>query len=134
MIGLLLLNPQSLRPTSLLPIKSSDLIGVPVATPFPFLMYLRVSGKVVHTFLANGEAILFASPGVMSDSWIITGMPLSFAPRTTGTATKPPLENTKSGFIFLMIFDASLIPLATLKTSLKLSFDIYLLSLPEEIP
>ena len=44
----------------------------------------------------------YITPGawVMSDSWIIAGILQCFAARTTGTDTKPPLENTTSGFIF----------------------------------
>ena len=38
--------------------------------------------------------------GESADSWIIAGILQCFAARTTGTDTKPPLENTTSGFIF----------------------------------
>ena len=75
------------------------------------------------TTLAEGIAILFARPGVMSDSWIITGMWFFFAPSTTGTATKPPLENTKSGFNFFNRRFASLMPFSTLNTSLRFSLE-----------
>ena len=57
-----------------------------------------VSGKLQHTFVAAEREILFTSPGVISDSWIITGIWRCLAARTTGTATKPPLEKTTSGF------------------------------------
>ena len=70
-------------------------------TAFPSGRYFIVSGKLQHTFVALGIASLFARPGVMSDSWIIAGILQCFAARTTGTDTKPPLENTTSGFIFL---------------------------------
>ena len=69
-------------------------------TAFPSGRYFIVSGKLQHTFVALGMASLFARPGVMSDSWIIAGILQCFAARTTGTDTKPPLENTTSGFIF----------------------------------
>ena len=51
-------------------------------------------------------ASLFASPGVISDSWIITGTLYLAAAKTTGTVTKPPFENTISGLNFLIIFFA----------------------------
>ena len=73
---------------------------------------------------------LFARPGVMSDSWETTGTLLRKAPITTGTATKPPLENTTSGFSSFIIFLASKIPLITLKGSVKFLISKYLLSLP----
>ncbi|MPN20374.1 hypothetical protein SDC9_167753 [bioreactor metagenome] len=100
--------------------------------PFSPLMYLTVSGKVVHTLLAKGMAILLARPGVMSDSCAITGTPFSFAPNTTGTATNPPLLNTTSGFIFLISAVASFTPFITLKTSVRFSFERYRLSLPDD--
>ena len=49
---------------------------------------------------ANGLHSLLASPGVRSLSWQSTGIRCSQAPNTTGTATKPPLENTTFGRIF----------------------------------
>ena len=38
-----------------------------------FGRYSRVSGKLQQTFFAEGMQILFARPGVMSDSWMMTG-------------------------------------------------------------
>ena len=117
------LKPQADRPFSLSPSNNSLRMGVPVCTPLPFGTYCRVSGKVAQITLAEGIAILFARPGVMSDSWIITGMWFFFAPSTTGTATKPPLENTKSGFNFFNRRFASLMPFSTLNTSLRFSLE-----------
>ena len=51
-------------------------------------------------------AILFARPGVISDSWIITGIFLRPAASTTGTDTNPPFENTISGLICFISFTA----------------------------
>ena len=127
-------NPVSLRASSLLPLKSSFLIGEPVSTAFPFGRYCRVSGKLVQTFVANLVAILFASPGVISDSCMITGIFKKAAAITTGTLTKPPFEKTISGAYIFMIFFASKSPFTTLKGSLKFFRSKYLLSFPEDIP
>ena len=58
-----------------------------------------VSGKEQQTFCAAGMASLLASPGVMSDSWMMVGIWRLAAARTTGTLTKPPFEKTTSGFV-----------------------------------
>ena len=97
--GLLLSNPQNDNPLSLLPWKSSSRIGEPVKTAFSAGRCFMVSGKFVHTLDAQGIQSLFASPGVISDSWMTQGIPLDFAAITTGTDTKPPLEKTTSGLI-----------------------------------
>ena len=55
----------------------------------------------------KAEQSLLASPGVISDSWIIQGIFRDAAALTTGTETKPPLENTTSGFIFFSILTGS---------------------------
>ena len=57
----------------------------------------NVSGKLQQTFAAEGMEILLARPGVISDSWIMTGTCCPLPARTTGTETKPPLENITSG-------------------------------------
>ncbi len=62
-------------------------------------------------FVADGIASLFARPGVMSDSWIITGILRCFAANTTGTETNPPLEKTISGFNFSQQSDCLMITL-----------------------
>ena len=95
--GLLALNPQRLSPARRLPWASSARMGEPVSTHLSGGSCFRVSGKLQHTFLATGMHILLARPGVMSDSWIMQGMPRVAAARTTGTDTKPPLEKTTSG-------------------------------------
>ena len=66
-------------------------------------MFCSVSGNVAQTFFENGIDILLASPGVISDSWIITGTLLKYPPITTGTLTNPPLENIILGLIFFII-------------------------------
>ena len=83
--------------SSMPPWASSARIGEPVSTALSPGRSFNVSGKLQHTFLATGMHILLASPGVMSDSWMMQGMPRDAAARTTGTATKPPLEKTTSG-------------------------------------
>ena len=130
----LLSNPVSLRASSLLPLKSSFLIGEPVSTALFLGRYCNVSGKLVHILVANLVAILFASPGVISDSCIITGIFKKAAAITTGTLTKPPFEKTISGEYFFIILFASKSPLRTLKGSLKFFKSKYLLSFPEDIP
>ena len=57
-----------------------------------------------YKFLANLSAILFASPGVKSDSWMIVGIFSERAAMTTGTLTNPPFENNKSGLCFLEFY------------------------------
>ena len=52
---------------------------------------------------------------------------------TTGTATKPPFENTTSGFSLDNILNAWQIPFITLKGSVKFLTSKYLLNFPEEI-
>jgi len=69
--------------------------------------------------VANGIAIRLASPGVRSDSWMITGTPLSRAATTTGTDTKPPLENTRSGLIRRIRRKLCQMPFSTRNGSLK---------------
>ena len=61
-------KPQSSRPFFLSPLRSSDLMGVPVNTAFSLGRSLRVSGKLQHIFTAEGALSLLARPGVMSDS------------------------------------------------------------------
>ena len=80
---------------------------------------LTVSGKLQHTFAAEGIHSLFARPGVMSDSWMIAGILHLFAAITTGTVTNPPLEKTTSGFKCFNSFLASLKPFNTRKGSVK---------------
>ena len=105
-IGLSVVNPHSSRPASLLPRRSSCLIGEPVSTALSFGRYLTVSGKLQHIRVAFFIAILLARPGVISDSWIITGICLFPAASTTGTDTKPPFENTISGLMRRISFPA----------------------------
>ena len=62
--------------------------------------------KLQQMRLALGSAILFASPGVISDSWMMHGIFKEAAALTTGTETKPPLENTMSGFNSFKILTA----------------------------
>ena len=93
---------QSFMAFSATPLKSSLLIGDPVSTALSAGRYFMVSGKLQQTFLAPFMAILLASPGVISDSWMMAGTWQCFAASTTGTETKPPLENTTSGLSFFM--------------------------------
>ena len=127
-------NPQNLSPFSLLPLKSSSLIGEPVRTAFSAGRCLSVSGKFVQTLTAHGMQILFASPGVISDSCIIHGILRDLAATTTGTDTKPPFENTTSGLIFLSRCLACASPLSTLNGSLRFLRSMYLRSFPLDIP
>src|SRR5699024_1208195 len=102
----------------------SSRMTAPTYSAFFFGTYDTVSGKVVRTFFAKGIAILFASPGVKSDSWMIAGTPRSLAARTAGTDTNPPLENNTSGLHLPMMRQASNVPFNTLNGSLRFSVDI----------
>ena len=87
MMGFLSLIPHSFSPLSAFPKKSFSLMGVPVSIPFSFGIYFKVSGKFAQIFFAKGKASLLASPGVISDSWMMTGTLLSHPVATTGTVT-----------------------------------------------
>ena len=63
-----------------------------------------VSGKLQHTFVANGMDNLLARPGVMSDSWIKVGIFFLLAATTTGTVTNPPLEKKRQVLTVSLIF------------------------------
>ena len=89
------------------PLNNSWRIGVPVSMALLAGSSETVSGKLQHTLVANGMESLFASPGVISDSWIKVGIFRRPAAITTGTVTKPPLEKTTSGFNCFMSFFAS---------------------------
>ncbi|CKI63764.1 Uncharacterised protein [Streptococcus pneumoniae] len=56
----------------------------------------------MHSFVAKGNAILLASPNVLSGSRIIIGTRFNHAPIATGTETNPPAEKITSGFVFLI--------------------------------
>ena len=103
-VGLSAVKLHILKPSSLLPKSNSRRIGEPVKTALPSGRYEIVSGKLQQIFVASLIAILLARPGVISDSCVMTGIPLCAAARTTGTDTKPPFENTISGFIFFISF------------------------------
>ena len=105
-----------------------------MSAAFPSGRYFTVSGKLQHTFVAAGIASLLASPGVISDSWMMVGIWQRFAAWTTGTVTKPPLENTTSGCSFFNSFLASPKPFRTRKGSVKFFQSKYRRSLPEEMP
>ena len=132
--GLSSVKLQNFLAASLSPVKSSVLIGVPVTTAFPSGRFFWVSGKLQHIFVAFGSASLFASPGVISDSWRMTGIFFFAAARATGTLTKPPFEKTISGFSFFISFFDWKYPLKTLKGSIKFLRSKYLLSFPDDIP
>ena len=89
------------------------------------------SGKVVHTARHSGVDRRLASPGVMSDSCTITGTRCSQAPYTTGTETKPPLENTTSGLSRPIRPAAFTLPASTRKGSVKFFTSKYRRSLPD---
>ena len=93
------LNPVIARPSSRVPWSSFSRIGEPVSTALPAGSDFVVSGKLQQIRLAARRQSLFASPGVMSDSCVTTGICRACAAQTTGTATKPPLLNTMSGWI-----------------------------------
>ena len=77
--------------------------------------------------------ILFASPGVRSDSCKTTGILSNLAAIQTGTLTNPPFENTKFGFSFFNTNKESTIPFSTLNGSIKFSHEKYLRNFPELI-
>ena len=116
-MGFAPLKPRNFSPSMRLPLNSSRLIGVPVCMPL-LPVYLSVSSNVTRILSAYLAAILFASPGVKSDSWQSIGH-LPLAAMTTGTLTNPPLEKTKSGLICLIISFACEMPLMTLKESVR---------------
>ena len=111
-------KPASLRPRAWSPEKICARSGVPVRTPFGASSFAH-SGNVVQTDLANGLHSLLASPGVISLSCITTGTPQMAAPKTTGTLTKPPLENTTFGFSLPMTPMLWNAPAMTRKGSVK---------------
>ena len=117
--GLSSVSPQNSSAADLLPSNSSWRIGEPVSTAFSFGRCSKVSGKLQHTFVADGIEILFASPGVISDSWMMVGTWRRFPAMTTGTETKPPLEKITSGFSSLINLFASRNPFRTRKGSVK---------------
>ena len=117
--GLSAVNLQRSIAAILLPERSSCRIGEPVRTAFPSGRQSNVSGKLQHIFAADGIAILLARPGVISDSWMITGTLHFFPASTTGTDTNPPFEKMTSGFKFLISLRASPKPLITRKGSVK---------------
>ena len=74
---------------------NSRLNGAPLYTPF--FIFVAVSGKEVNThshFLAES---LLASPNEKSLSCAKQGIFSFLAAKTTGKATKPPLEKTAFG-------------------------------------
>ena len=119
---------------SAFPSASSALIGEPVSTALSFGSILTVSGKLQHILVAAEKLSLFARPGVISDSWMMTGTWFFFAAHTTGTETKPPFENTMEGLSSLMIRFASPKPFSTLNGSVKFCREKYLRSFPVAIP
>src|SRR5699024_5643589 len=131
--GNLSLNPVILYPSSFLPSLKSSLIIAPMKSDFFLVTYFNVSSNVVYILLANFIDILLAKPGVTSDSSIIVGIFNDLAAMITGTLTKPPLENTRSGFSFFNALRASNTPFNTLNTSFKFSNDKYLRNLPLDI-
>src|SRR5690606_27827836 len=105
----------------------------PVQVDLSFGKCLIVSLKTVKIWEANGSEILFAKPGVTSDSWTTTGILANFAAITTGTETKPPLEKMTVGLIFLIIEKACVIPAITLNGSVKFCTEKYRRSFPLDI-
>lgn len=55
----------------------------------------------MHSFVAKGNAILFASPNVLSGSRITIGTLFNHAPTTTGTETNPPARKDNVRLYFL---------------------------------
>ena len=105
----------------LFPFKTFFRIGCPVN------MHLgetsAVFSKATHITSQYLRMILFASPILKSDSWLITGILSICAAITTGTATYPPLEKTISGLIFFNIFFASMIEKRSLN-GIKIFFKV----------
>lgn len=58
---------------------------------------------------------------------------MPFAAMTTGTDTKPPFENTTSGFTLLMMRLAWNMPPTTLNGSVRFFSEKYLRSLPADM-
>ncbi len=108
-------------------------MGVPVNTQSRPLNIGTVSGNDVQIFVANFDAIRFASPGVKSDSWIITGTLAKKPAIHTGTDTKPPFENITAGLILLIKNKDCAMPNITFKGSVMFFKSAYLLSLPDFI-
>ncbi len=84
-----------------------------------FLIYFLVSSKFKQVLLANGKLNLFARPGVISDSWITTGMRLKYPAITTGKETHPPFENIISTLSLRKRLCAWNIPIKRLNGSKK---------------
>src|SRR5699024_6918587 len=96
----------------------------PTYSAFFFGTYDTVSGKVERTLFAKRIAILSASPGVKSDSWMIAGTPRRLGTRTTGTDTNPSLENSTTDLHLPMMRQASNVTFNPLNGSLRFSVDI----------
>ena len=122
------------RAWNLLPLESSARMGEPVSTALSSGRSFIVSGKLQQTLVATGIHSLLASPGVISDSWMMQGIFKDAAALTTGTLTNPPFENTIFGFNFRRSETACVNPLTTLKGSEKFLTSKYLLNFPEEMP
>ncbi len=56
-----------------------------------------VIGNVMAMRCARRPAMRLASPGTLVCSWITRGTPAARAASATGSATKPPVANTRSG-------------------------------------
>ena len=67
---------------------------------FSFGKCFAASSNVTNIFEAKRSAILFASPGVISDSCNKTGTLFNHPPITTGTDTKPPFEKLHLVLVF----------------------------------
>ena len=74
-------RPVYCKPVRRSPSSSSLRMGEPVSTAFPSGRYFKVSGKLQQTFLAEEIHRRFASPGVISDSWMIL-LSGTFCPRS----------------------------------------------------
>ena len=112
-------KPRKSSPACLLPVKISARTGQPLTIDRPSGRYRSVSVKLQSTRSAEEKHILLARPGVKSASWITQGMPMRCAAQTTGAPTKPPLEKTAAGLIFLSARAASLQPFKTRPGSVR---------------
>ena len=71
--------------------------GFPVYAVFPFGKYSTASLYEIATRCANFPAHAFTRPGVLSDSWTITGIPRIRAAINAGKLVYPPFAKTTSG-------------------------------------
>ena len=102
--------------------KLSVRIGEPVTTAFPAGRYGTVSGKLQQILWQPESQAYWPSPGVISDSWMMTGMCSCFAACTTGTETNRLRKNDVRFQLFSAGFSPERSPLTTRNGSVKFSY------------